>query len=105
MPSVEFVLPHWLYWAGLVAFPLIAMALSRRERPEPGVRNRNLAYFLLLVGGFLGLHRLYLGKWITALIWFFTAGLFLLGYLYDYWTLNDQIDEVNREERRRYARG
>ena len=24
------------------------------------------------------------------------AGLFLLGYLYDYWTLNELIDEANR---------
>jgi hypothetical protein len=29
------------------------------------------------------------------LIWFLTGGLFLLGYLYDFWTLNEQIDEVN----------
>jgi TM2 domain-containing membrane protein YozV len=46
---------------------------------------------------FFGIHRLYLGKWLTALIWFLTGGLFLVGYLYDYWTLNDQIAEANRE--------
>ena len=44
----------------------------------------------------MGAHPLYLGKWLTALLWLLTGGLFLLGYLYDYWTLNDQIDEVNR---------
>jgi hypothetical protein len=31
------------------------------------------------------------------LIWLFTGGLFLVGYLYDYWTLNGQIDEINRQ--------
>jgi hypothetical protein len=29
------------------------------------------------------------------LIWLFTGGLFLLGLLYDLWTLNEQIDDVN----------
>jgi hypothetical protein len=26
-----------------------------------------------------------------------TGGLFLVGYLYDLWTLNEQLDELNRE--------
>ena len=42
------------------------------------------------------MHRLYLGKWITAILYFFTAGFFLLGVLYDFWTLNSQISEENR---------
>jgi hypothetical protein len=33
---------------------------------------------------------------VTALIWFLTGGLFLLGYLYDYGTLNKQIDDANQ---------
>jgi hypothetical protein len=37
-----------------------------------------------------------MGKWLTGLLWLFTGGLFLLGVLYDYWTLNEQISEVNR---------
>jgi TRAP-type mannitol/chloroaromatic compound transport system permease small subunit len=66
MPSVDFVLPHWLYWVGLIAFPLIAMYLAKRARVA-GQRNGyslGTAYFVLIVGGFLGLHRLYLrNKW------------------------------------------
>ena len=27
MPSLSFILPHWLYWGVLLLFPLIAMAL------------------------------------------------------------------------------
>ncbi|HSX84005.1 MAG TPA: NINE protein, partial [Cellvibrio sp.] len=42
-------------------------------------------------------HRMYLGKWITGLIYLFTLGLFGLGWLYDLWTLNGQIDDRNRE--------
>ena len=32
MPSLTFVLPHWLYWAVLVLFPLVAMYLVAREQ-------------------------------------------------------------------------
>ncbi len=64
MPDVGFVLPHWLYWSGLVVFPLIAMYLSRQTQPEPGSRTVGIAYFIWLVGGFFGFHRLYLkNKW------------------------------------------
>jgi TM2 domain-containing membrane protein YozV len=38
--------------------------------------------------GIFGAHRLYLSKWVTAIIWLLTGGLFLLGYLYDFLTLN-----------------
>jgi TRAP-type mannitol/chloroaromatic compound transport system permease small subunit len=64
MPDVTFVLPHWLYWSGLVVFPLIAMYLSRQVQPTPGSRSLTIAYFIWLVGGMFGFHRLYLkSKW------------------------------------------
>ena len=31
----------------------------------------------------------------AGLIYFLTGGLFLIGVLYDYWTLNEQVSEVN----------
>jgi len=33
--------------------------------------------------GYLGLHRLYVGKWGTALIWFFTGGILGIGWVVD----------------------
>ncbi len=64
MPNVGFVLPHWLYWSGLIIFPLVAMYLSRQPQPEPGSRTIGIAYFIWAVGGFFGFHRLYLkNKW------------------------------------------
>lgn len=61
-----------------------------------GPKDYNVTWVLMTFLGLFGVHRFYLGKWITGLIWFFTGGLFLLGYLYDFWTLNEQVDEVNR---------
>jgi TRAP-type mannitol/chloroaromatic compound transport system permease small subunit len=66
MPSLTFELPHWLYWSGLILFPLIAMFLVRRRLAE-GDRARTaslpLAYLLWLCGGFAGLHRFYVRNW------------------------------------------
>lgn len=58
MPSIDFILPHWLYWGGLVVFPLVAMVMARRRR-SPGY-SVPIAYMILVTGGLLGLHRLYL---------------------------------------------
>ena len=63
-----------------------------------GNKDYNVSWILLTFLGIFGIHRFYLDKWITGLIWLLTGGLFLLGLLYDLWTLNEQIDEVNRGE-------
>ena len=61
-----------------------------------GNKDYTLSWIFLTFVGIFGIHRFYLGKWITGLIWLLTGGLFLMGLLYDLWTLNTQIDEVNR---------
>ena len=61
-----------------------------------GNKDYTVSWILLTFLGIFGIHRFYLGKWITGLIWLLTGGLILLGLLYDLWTLNEQIDEVNR---------
>jgi hypothetical protein len=38
---------------------------------------------------------MYMGKWISGLIYLLTGGIFGLGYLYDFWTLNGQVSEIN----------
>ncbi len=57
--------------------------------------NYSLAWLLLTFTGIFGLHRLYMGKWVTAILYFLTGGLFLIGLLYDLWTLNDQVSQLN----------
>ncbi|WP_256250260.1 TM2 domain-containing protein [Pseudomonas sp. NBRC 111143] len=68
-------------------------------RFQPGPVNYSVAWVLLTFLGIFGIHRLYQGKWISALIYLFTGGLFLIGVLYDFWTLNTQVSEVNGKQR------
>ena len=93
----------WFFTLGLLfigwivdLFLIPGMDREADFRYVTGDKNYNVSWILLTFLGIFGAHRFYLGKWVTGLIWFFTGGLFLLGYLYDYLTLNEQIDEVNR---------
>jgi len=49
--------------------------------------------------GVFGIHRFYMGKIGTGIIWLLTGGLLGIGYIYDFCTLNEQVDELNRSER------
>ena len=62
----------------------------------PGDTDYNICWILLTFLGIFGIHKFYLGKWIMGIIYLCTGGLFGLGIMYDFWTLNEQIDEVNR---------
>lgn len=68
-----------------------------------GDTDYSLAWILLLFLGLFGVHRMYMGKWITGIIYLFTLGLFGLGLLYDLWTLNGQVNEINGRDARKYA--
>jgi TM2 domain-containing membrane protein YozV len=56
----------------------------------------NIAWIMLTFLGVFGVHRFYMGKWISGLLYLLTGGFFLIGVVYDFWTLNDQITLVNR---------
>ena len=66
-------------------------------RFRAGEIDYTVAWVLLTFLGVFGVHRMYLGKWITGILYLCTGGFFLLGVLYDFWTLNDQITLVNSE--------
>ncbi|SMX32054.1 TRAP transporter small permease subunit [Actibacterium lipolyticum] len=64
MPSLEFTLPHWMYWLGLILFPVLGMIMARRAKPDRAQYSTPLGYMILITGGILGLHRFYLkNKW------------------------------------------
>ncbi len=60
-----------------------------------GPLDYNTAWILLTFLGLFGVHRMYMGKWPTGIIYLLTGGLLGVGYIYDYWTLNDQLSELN----------
>ncbi len=60
-----------------------------------GYIDYNVSWLLLTYGGLFGLHRIYIGKWTTGVIYMLTGGLFLVGYIYDFWTLNEQISQIH----------
>jgi TM2 domain-containing membrane protein YozV len=66
-------------------------------RFRAGRYDYNVAWVLLTFLGIFGIHRFYLGKWFTGILYLLTGGLFLIGYIYDYWTLNDQLTILNSE--------
>lgn len=93
----------WFFTLGLLGigwlidlFLIPAMDRQADFRFQAGPKDYSVAWLLLTFLGLLGLHRFYLGKWVTGLLYLVSAGLFGLGYLYDYWTLNRQVDEINR---------
>ena len=59
MPGLSFTLPHWLYWVGLIVFPIVAMVLSRRPQPREKRYSLPIGYMIAVTGGILGLHRFY----------------------------------------------
>ncbi len=64
-------------------------------RFTPGLKDYNLAWLLLVFLGMFGIHRMYMGKWLTGIIYLLTGGLIGLGVLYDLWTMNEQLTQVN----------
>jgi len=72
------------------------LARSARRRYYDGPYSYDFAWILQTFLGVFGLHRMYLGKWGTGLPWLVTGGLFGLGYVYDYLTLNEQVSLANQ---------
>ena len=49
--------------------------------------------------GFCGLHRFYLGRYVTGFIWLFTFGLLGIGQFIDLFLINGMVREENDEAR------
>jgi TM2 domain-containing membrane protein YozV len=94
----------WFFTFGLLLigwivdlFLIPSMDRKCDTKYRSGELNYTLAWFLLTFLGLFGIHRFYMGKWISGIIYLLTGGIFGIGYLYDLWTLNDQVTELNSQ--------
>ena len=92
----------WFFTAGLFLigwiidlFLIPSMARRADRRYVAGPKDYSLAWILLTFLGVFGIHRFYLGKWGTGILYLLTLGIFGIGLIYDFWTLNSQISELN----------
>lgn len=85
----------WL--VDLFLIPGMHRAADRKYRA--GTVDYTAAWVLLTFLGVFGIHRFYMGKYLTGFVYLCTAGLAGMGLLYDFWTLNGQISLVNTRQR------
>lgn len=97
-----FFLVGWLI--DLLLIPGMDRQADRRY--ATGAIDYSIGWLLLTFLGVLGAHRFYMGKWISGLIYLLISGMAVLfpplvlfiaiGYGVDLFTLNGQIDSLNR---------
>ncbi len=92
----------WFFTLGLLfigwfidLFLIPYMDREADRRYSSGNIDYTVAWILLTCLGLFGIHRFYMGKWVTGIIYLLTGGIFGIGYLYDLWTLNDQVSIIN----------
>ena len=64
-------------------------------RFRQGRIDYNLAWILLTFLGLFGIHRMYMKKWLSGILYLLTGAFLGIGIIYDFWTLNDQITIIN----------
>ena len=92
----------WFFTGGLLLvgwlvdlFLIPSLDRDADRRFTEGRYDYTLAWVLLTFLGSFGVHRFYLGKWGTGILYLLTFGLLGFGVLYDYWTLNQTISDCN----------
>jgi TM2 domain-containing membrane protein YozV len=58
-----------------------------------------VTYVLWFFGGFLGLHKFYLGKIGWGILYILTGGLFFIGWIIDLFTIPSQVRSFNESLR------
>ena len=94
----------WLFTFGLLfvgwiidLFLIPSMDREADLRFRTGKIDYSITWILLTFLGFFGIHRFYMRKWFTGVLYLFSLGLLGIGVLYDFWTLNNQITVRNAE--------
>ncbi len=86
-----------LFFVGWIIdlFLIPSMAEQANRRYRPGRIDYTVAWCLQLLFGLFGIHRIYMGKIFTGILYMLTGGLLGIGYIYDTLTLNEQVEEIN----------
>jgi TM2 domain-containing membrane protein YozV len=94
----------WFFTLGLLGvgwiidlFLIPSMDREADNRFQAGDIDYNLCWILLTFLGLFGVHRFYMGKFLSGFFYLITGAFFTLGLIYDLWTLNSQISEVNHQ--------
>ncbi len=89
-----------LLFVGWIVDLFLIPSLARQAtlRFKTGRIDYNVAWLLLTFLGFFGIHRMYLGKWLTGFLYLLSGGILGIGVIYDFWTLNDQITLINSSD-------
>lgn len=92
----------WFFTFGLLGigwivdlFLIPSMDEAADKKYTAGPFDYNICWILLTFLGVFGLHRFYLGKWISGILYLATGGFFFLGVLWDFWNINEIISERN----------
>lgn len=92
----------WLVTFGLVGigwvvdlFLIPGMDRDADFKYMTGEYDYTIGWILLTFLGIFGAHRFYMGKYLTGLLYLLSGGVLGIGLVYDFWTLNEQINEQN----------
>jgi len=91
-----------LFFIGWIVDLFLIPSMSRQDdwQYQKGPCSYTVSWILLTFLGVLGIHRFNMDKWILGIAYLLTGGLFGIGWIYDLYTLNEQVDAINRVERR-----
>ena len=79
-------------------FLMPGMDQEADRRYTEGRINHSVAWIFLTFLGVFGVHRMYIGKWFTGILYLLTLGLLGFGWLWDLLTLNEQVSDINLRE-------
>lgn len=92
----------WFFTGGLLLigwivdlFLIPSMCETANRRYPPGRTDYGIAWLLLFFLGVFGVHRFYMGKIVTGVIYLLTGGILGIGVIYDILTLNTQVADQN----------